>query len=70
MDEAFLKARRAAKAEERQVAFAEVQKLLIEDMPVIWLLELAFPTITDKRLKNVITTATGVHAGFADVTMG
>lgn len=70
VDEAFLKARRAAKAEERQAAFAEVQKLLIEDMPVIWLLELAFPTITDKRLKNVITTATGIHAGFADVALG
>jgi peptide/nickel transport system substrate-binding protein len=70
VDAAFLKARQATKHEERQAAFTEVQKLLIDDMPVIWLLELAFPTISDKRLKNIITSATGVHDGFANVTFG
>ncbi|MBN8944392.1 MAG: ABC transporter substrate-binding protein [Rhizobiales bacterium] len=70
VDAAFLKARQSAKAEDRQAAFSEVQKILVEDMPVIWLLELAFPTITDKRLKNVITSATGIHDNFAGVTLG
>ena len=69
VDELFATARRSATAAERQAAFSEVQKILVQEMPVIWLLELAFPTISDKRLKNLITSATGIHDGFADVTM-
>jgi peptide/nickel transport system substrate-binding protein len=30
-------------------------------------MELTFPTIHDRRLRNVITTGTGVHASFDDV---
>lgn len=70
VDELFATARRSTNAQERQAAFSQVQRILAEDMPVIWLMELAFPTIHDRRFRNLITTATGIHDGFADVTMG
>lgn len=67
VDELFEQARLAAEPEARRQAFFEVQRLLIEDAPLCWLMEMAFPTIRDRRLNNVITTATGVHASFDDV---
>ena len=67
VDELFARARNAARAEERRAAFAEVQKLLVEEMPQIWLMELSFPTIHDRRVRNLIQLGTGVHASFDDV---
>ncbi|WP_239451589.1 ABC transporter substrate-binding protein [Elioraea rosea] len=67
VDRLFEAARNAAQAEERRRLFSEAQKKIVEDMPLVWLMELAFPTIHDKRLNNVIRTGTGVHASFDDV---
>ena len=44
-----------------------MQKLLVEEVPQIWLMELSFPTIHDRRLRNVITSGLGVHTSFDDV---
>ena len=51
----------------RRRAFFDVQKLVIDDVPQIWMMELAFPAIYDRKLHNVIETGTGVHACFDDV---
>ncbi|MBM3522980.1 MAG: ABC transporter substrate-binding protein [Alphaproteobacteria bacterium] len=51
----------------RQRQYSEIQRILVEDVPVAWLLELEFPTFVDKRFRNVITSAIGVRDGFADV---
>jgi peptide/nickel transport system substrate-binding protein len=67
VDALFLRAREAVTAEERRAAFSEVQKLLAEEIPQIWLMEMAFPTIHDRRLRNVITTGTGPNGTFDDV---
>lgn len=67
VDDLFARARTEADPAARQQAFTEVQRLLVQDMPQIWLLEMAFPTISDKRLRNHIQTGTGVHASFDDV---
>ncbi|WP_246523859.1 ABC transporter substrate-binding protein [Neoroseomonas eburnea] len=67
VDALFQQARNAAAAADRQRAFSEVQKILVEDVPQIWLTELAFPTIHDKKLHGVITTGLGVHKSFDDV---
>lgn len=67
VDALFARARESGVAEERRAAFSEVQKLLAEEVPQIWLLEMAFPTIHDRRLRNVITTATGPNGSFDDV---
>jgi len=67
VDELFARARDAAKAEDRRAAFSEVQRLLVEEVPQIWLMELSFPTIHDRRVRNLIQLGTGVHASFDDV---
>lgn len=50
----------------RQEDYSKVQQILAEDVPVIWLLEMEFPTILNKRVHNAITTAIGVNETYAD----
>jgi peptide/nickel transport system substrate-binding protein len=70
VDELFKTARENPNADARRAAFSEVQKVLVQDMPQLWLMELTFPTIHDRRLKNVVASGTGIHASFADVSFG
>ena len=67
VDDLFAQAQAAVAATERQAAFTAVTKILVEDVPQIWIQEMAFPTFTDKRLHDVIELGTGVHASFDDV---
>ena len=50
----------------RQEFYAKAQKILTDDVPIAWLLELEFPTITRCKVKNLVTTAIGVNDGFRD----
>jgi len=50
----------------RKPFYDKAQKILVDDVPVAWLLELQFPTITRCNVKNLITTAIGVNDGFRD----
>jgi peptide/nickel transport system substrate-binding protein len=70
IDELFKVARESGNQAARAAAFSDVQKVLVEDMPLIWLMELSFPTIYDKKLKGVVSSATGVHGNFGDVSFG
>ncbi len=67
VDELFTQARTAADPADRQTAFTAATKLLVAEVPQIWILEMAFPTFTEKRVHNVIELGTGVHASFDDV---
>jgi peptide/nickel transport system substrate-binding protein len=51
----------------RQALYSQMQKILVEDVPIAWLVELEFPTVYDKRLQNLVTTAIGVHESFDNV---
>ena len=67
VDELFTQARAAADPKDRQVAFSAVQKPLVEEMPQLWIMEMAFPTFTDKKVRNAVQLGTGVHASYDDV---
>ncbi|MCQ4160260.1 ABC transporter substrate-binding protein [Roseomonas sp. GC11] len=67
VDELFTQGRDAADPKARQAAFSAVQKILVEEVPLVWLMEMAFPSIYDKKLHNIITSGAGVHASFDDV---
>ena len=69
VDKLFAEARNAALPADREKAFFAVQKLLVQQIPQIWLLEMSFPTIHDKKVKNLVTLGTGVHACFDDVSI-
>lgn len=51
----------------RQPLYSEMQKVLVEDVPIAWLVEMEFPTIYDKRVQNLVTTAIGIHESFDSV---
>jgi peptide/nickel transport system substrate-binding protein len=67
VDDLFEKAAAAKTRPERADYYNKVQKVLTEDVPVLWLLELKFPTFTSKHVKNVITSGTGANDGFDTV---
>lgn len=49
----------------RQSLYSQGFGLVAEDAPLAWLVELSFPTITHKSVKNVTTSAIGVAENFA-----
>lgn len=51
----------------RREIYERVQKILTEEVPVAWMLELEFPTITRCKIKDLVTTAIGLNDGFRDV---
>jgi peptide/nickel transport system substrate-binding protein len=67
VDKLFDTAREANDPKVRQQAFSAAQKILCEEVPQIWFLELAWPTIHDKKLHNVIKTAMGPNSSFDNV---
>lgn len=50
----------------REEIYRRVQKILVEDVPVAWMLELQFPTIFRCNVKNLVTTGIGLNDGFRD----
>lgn len=66
VDQLFAEGAVATPDSKRKEIYDKVQKILVEDVPVAWLIELQFPTITKCKVKNLITTAIGVNDGFRD----
>ncbi|MDQ6639661.1 MAG: ABC transporter substrate-binding protein [Pseudomonadota bacterium] len=50
----------------RKKLYSDVQKLLVDDAAVIWLVELQWPTVTNKRLHNVVINGLGPNSSFAE----
>jgi peptide/nickel transport system substrate-binding protein len=48
----------------RATYYAEVQKLTAEAAPIVWLHELTFPTIINKRYKDVIVSPVGIFTSY------
>lgn len=65
VDQLFADAAIQTTREKRQELYTKVQKILVEDVPVLWMTEQLYPTIYDKRLKDLITTSIGVNGNFA-----
>jgi peptide/nickel transport system substrate-binding protein len=70
VDALFAKARSSADPAERKAAFAEIQKILTDEVPVVWLMEMVWPTIYDRKVHNLVELGTGIHASFDDVFLG
>jgi len=70
VDRLFEEAAVATSDAKRQELYSAVQKLLVEEVPIVWLVEQDYANFIDKKLKNVITTAIGVHETFGTVSVG
>lgn len=66
VDAMFADAAIQASDEVRQEMYTKLQNIVTDDVPVAWLLELAFPTIYRCDLKNPVSTAIGVNDGLRD----
>ena len=55
---------RSAAALNGSSAYTELQSILTEEVPVIWLTELEFPVLINKRLRNVNIDANGPNSEF------
>jgi peptide/nickel transport system substrate-binding protein len=51
----------SAPAEKRQELYTKVQQVLADELPVLWLLELDFPTVHRCNVKDLVTTAIGIN---------
>ncbi|CAO3426487.1 ABC transporter substrate-binding protein [Azospirillum doebereinerae] len=67
VDALFASAAREIDPAKRQADYSEVQQILADELPVVWLLEMEFPTFLDKRVKNANKTAIGVNDTYEDV---
>lgn len=65
LDTVFKKAAVENDKAQRQALYSKAASMLSEDAPSAWLVELSFPTITNKSVKNVTTSAIGVAETFA-----
>ena len=67
VDKLFATASNSPDPADRRKAFYAVQQLLVTEIPQVWLLEMSFPTIHDRKVHDVIELGTGIHAPFDDV---
>ena len=45
--------------------YHEVQKIVVDGSPIVWVFELNFPTVVNKRYHDVITSPLGIYTNFA-----
>lgn len=64
VDRLFAEAAAVADSAQRQELYSQVQRLLAEEVPMAWLLEMEFPTLHDTRFEGLVTTAIGVNETF------
>jgi len=64
VDELFAKAE-TAPDEERKILYAQIQKILAEDVPVLWLSGQKHYLFLNKRVRDAITTAHGMAGSYA-----
>jgi len=67
VDRLFAEAAKEPDQAKRKELYTKVQKILVDDVALAWLVELQWPTIYDARLKNVIHNGLGPNDNFADV---
>ncbi|MEN9591496.1 MAG: hypothetical protein RLZZ481_3282, partial [Pseudomonadota bacterium] len=65
VDALFDEGARAADPEKRRAAYLQVQKILLEDVPVAWLHEINFPTLYRSKLTNIINSGIGLNDSLA-----
>lgn len=63
-DGLFAEAALEADVSKRQELYTKAQQLIVEDAPVAWTLEIAFPTVHNCNVQDLVTTAIGVNDGF------
>ena len=64
VDELFDQAPKQTDAAKAQAMYSEMQAIVTEEVPVVWLTELEFPVLINKRFRNVNIDANGPNSEF------
>lgn len=67
IDALLVKADRELQRGERARLYAQVQRTLSADLPILWTHQMVMPTVYRSKVKNLITTGMGMNENFADV---
>jgi peptide/nickel transport system substrate-binding protein len=67
VDEILTKTRTMTDIAERQKLLSEFQRIAVEDMPYLFLTQMAFPTYYSGKISNPISTGMGISGDFDDV---
>lgn len=54
----------------RRAIYLDMQRTLVEDVPVAWLFEIEFPTVYRAKFKNLISSAIGLNDSLAGASIG
>ncbi|MGE0314245.1 MAG: ABC transporter substrate-binding protein [Lautropia sp.] len=66
VDALFREAASAVDDARRKKLYSDVQKLLVDDAAVIWLVELQWPTVMNRRLRDAVINGLGPNSSFAE----
>jgi peptide/nickel transport system substrate-binding protein len=69
VDELFDLAARAVNDSDRQKHYSEVQKILVDEVPVCWMLEMAWPNFVNRKFNNVIVSGLGPAESYEQAWM-
>lgn len=67
VDELCAKGARSTDPAERRKIYSELQKIISNDVPVVWSHQMSYPTVYRTKVKNLITSGLGLNESFADV---
>ncbi len=65
VDRLFAEAANAPEAQRAEL-YKKAQQILVDELPVLWLLELDFPTVHRCNVKDLVTTAIGINDALRD----
>lgn len=66
VDALFAEAASATDDARRKKLYSDVQKTLVEDAAMIWMVELQWPTVMNRRLRNAVINGMGPNGNFAE----
>lgn len=61
VDELFAAGAREGDQAKRRAIYLEVQKILVDEVPVVWLHEINFPTLYRNKIQNIVGSGIGLH---------
>lgn len=67
IDALLLKAQYELKRSERARLYAQAQKIMSEELPILWTHQMVMPTVYRAKVKNLMSTGLGMNENFADV---
>jgi peptide/nickel transport system substrate-binding protein len=67
VDELFRKASREPDPAQRKAQFAEIQQILHDELPVIFLMEMSYTHVWNRRVRGLITNGISMYSSWAGV---